>query len=81
MKKSIATTMTIIFSALAIILSNVMSAVVAYQYCDMVYGIEFKGYSAPASTAFALAIPFVLGIVICAIIAIVFHRKSKNAVA
>ncbi|MDR0840061.1 MAG: hypothetical protein LBN26_01565 [Christensenellaceae bacterium] len=76
MKKYFAMTCT--FSALAILLSNIMCAVVAYSYCDMLYGIEYKGYSAPASVAFVIAIPFVIGIAVCAIIAVVFYRKAKH---
>lgn len=63
------------FTALAIVLSDIMCAVVAYTYCDMLCGIEHAGYSAPASTAFLYAIPFVAGIVLCAILAIRFHKK------
>lgn len=76
MKKYFAMTCT--FSALAILLSNVMCAVVAFSYCDMLYGIEYKGYSAPASVAFVNAIPFVIGIVTCMIIAGAFYRKATK---
>lgn len=63
------------FVLLAILLSNVMCAVVAYNYCKLTFGAQYAGYSAPASTAFLLAIPYLAGIVICIILAFVFHRK------
>ena len=64
-----------LFTALAIVLSDIMCFVVAYNYRDMLCGIEHAGYSAPASTAFLYAIPFVVGIVVCAILAIKFRKK------
>ncbi len=50
----------IIFGVLAIVLSDIMCAVVAYNYRDMICGIEHLGYSAPAGTAFLLVIPYVM---------------------
>ena len=38
-----------LFGALAVLLSQVMCAVVAYGYCDMLWGIQYACYSAPAS--------------------------------
>ena len=64
-----------IFIVLAIILSNVMCAVVGYNYATMQWGIKYAGFSAPASIAFLYAIPFVVGIVVCAILAIKFRKK------
>ena len=69
-------TLSAIFWILAVILSNVMCAVVAYNYCDMVWGIRYAGYSAPASTAFILAIPYGIGIVVCVILALYFKKKN-----
>ena len=46
------------FAALAILLSDVMCAAVAFNYCDMLWGIRYASYSAPASTAFLLVIPY-----------------------
>ena len=69
--------MSCVFSAFAIVLSNVMCAVVSFRYCDMLYGIEYRGYSAPAEVAFVYAIPFVIGIALCAILAVVFYKKSR----
>ena len=64
-----------LFTALAIVLSDTMCFVVAYNYRDMLCGIEHAGYSAPASTAFLYAIPFVVGIIVCAVLAIRFRKK------
>lgn len=64
-----------IFIALAVILSGVMCAVVGYNYATMQWGIKYAGYSAPASTVFLYAIPFVIGIIVCAILAIRFRKK------
>lgn len=66
-----------LFTALAILLSDIMCFVVAYNYRDMLCGIEHAGYSAPASITFLYAIPFVIGIIVCAVLAIRFHKKSK----
>lgn len=67
-----------IFGLLAVLLSDIMCAVVAYNYCALLWGGQFAGYSVPASTAFTLAIPYVIGIVVCVILAVVL-RKRKNS--
>ena len=64
-----------LFAGLAIVLSNIMCFVVAYNYRDMLCGIAHSGYSAPASTALLYAIPFVVGIIVCVVLAIVLHKK------
>lgn len=65
-----------LFTALAIVLSDMMCFVVAYHYRDMLCGMEHAGYSAPASTAFLYAIPFAVGIIVCAVLAIRFRKKQ-----
>ncbi len=70
--------LSMIFGVSAILLSNIMCAVVAYNYCDMIWGIEYAGYGAPASTAFALAVPYAIGIVICIVLAIVFKKRAEK---
>ena len=67
-----------IFIALAIILSNVMCAVVAYNYCAMQWGEKYAGYSAPASVAFLYIIPYGIGIGVCAIVAMVLRKRKVN---
>ena len=64
-----------LFTVLAIVLSDIMCLVLAYTYRDMLCGIEHAGYSTPANTTFLYAIPFVVGIVVCAILAIKFRKK------
>lgn len=60
----------------AIILSNVMSAKVAFEYSNMLWGIKYAGYSAPANVAFVFAIPYLIGIIICLGLFLVARRKS-----
>lgn len=66
-----------IFIVLAVILSDVMCAVVAYNYCTMQWGIKYAGYSAPASVAFLYVIPYGIGIMACVIITMVLKKKGK----
>jgi len=67
-----------IFGLLAILLSDIMCAVVAYNYCKLLWGSQYAGYSASASTAFTLAIPYAIGIVVCVALAIVFKKKTNH---
>lgn len=67
------------FIGLAILLSNVMCATVAYRYCDMQWAGRYFLSSAPAWVSFLLVIPYAIGIVICMALAWLFsikHRKS-----
>lgn len=66
-----------LFAALAVVISNVMCFVVAYNYRDMLCGIEHAGYSAPAGTAFLYAVPFAVAVTVCAVLAIGFNKKSE----
>ena len=67
--------LSILFVILAIVLSDIMCFVVAYNYRSMLCGIEHAGFSAPASIAFLYAIPFMVGIMVCTILAIRFYKK------
>ena len=69
-------TLSTVFWVLAVLLSDVMCAVVAYAYCDMVWGIRYAGYSAPAGTAFLSGIPYAVGIFVCVILAIFFKGNA-----
>ena len=53
----------------------IAGAVIAYNYCDMMWGIKYAGYSAPVSTAFLVAIPFAIAIVVCVVIALYFKKR------
>ena len=66
-----------IFIALAILLSNVMCAVVAYNYCAMQWGAKYEMYSAPASVAFLYAIPFGIGIAVCIAVSVILRKNFK----
>lgn len=68
------------FAFLAIVLSDVMCAAVAYRYCSIQWGMQYAGYSAPASVAFLLMIPYAVGIAICAALAWFFHKKHQKIV-
>ena len=69
--------LSICFIILAVLLSDIMCAVVAYNYCDMQWGIQYAGYSAPAWTAFLLGIPFFIGVVVCIALSIFFKKKGQ----
>ncbi len=69
--------LSIIFAVLAVILSDVMCAVVAFNYCDMLWGAKYAGYSAPADVAFLYAIPFIIAILPCVVLAVVLRKKTK----
>ena len=63
---------------LAILSSNIMCARVAYEYCNMEWGIKYAGYSAPKEVAFLVAIPYIIGIIICICLYIFFKKKIKK---
>ena len=70
--------LSIVLWILAALLSDGMCAVVAYNYCDLLWGGQYAGYSAPTSTAFLYAIPFAIGIVLCVALAIVLGKKAAK---
>ena len=70
--------LSVVFGLFAIILSNVMCAVVAFNYRDMLCGIQHAGYSAPASIAFITAIPYLVAIIACIILAVIIKRKETE---
>lgn len=65
-----------IFAALAILLSNAMCAVVAYNYCALQWGGRYAGYGAPPSAAFLYCIPYGIGFIICMILARILKKRS-----
>ena len=72
-------TLSVCFVILARVLSDVMCAVTAYRYCDMIWGIRYAGYSAPASAALVTAVPFLIGIIACLVLAFVFRKGCITA--
>lgn len=69
--------MSSLFFALAILLSDLMCAVVAFDYRAMLCAIEHGCASAPASTAFLLAIPFGIGIALCLLAGCALRKKAR----
>ena len=66
-----------IFSLLAVLLTNVMIAVVAYNYGVMKVRVEHFECSAPADVVFVYAIPFLIGIFACVIVAVHYKKHGK----
>ena len=75
-RRSFVKTLSTLFWIIAVLLSDVMCGVVAYNFCDMKWGIKYAGYSAPASAAFLTAIPFAMAIVVCIVLALFFRKKA-----
>ena len=71
-------TLAISFVLVALILSHVMCASVAFAYCTMLWGIQYAGYSAPADVAFLLILPYMLGIIAALVIAYVFWKNYRK---
>lgn len=67
-----------VFTILAILLSDAMCATAAYAYCNMQWGIQYCGYSAPAGVAFLFIIPYAAGIAVCAILASAFYKRRHK---
>jgi len=63
---------------LALVLSHAMCATVAWIYRDIVCGMGHRGFSAPPDVAFWYAIPFAVAILLCLVLAYVFHRKMPS---
>ena len=66
-----------ILFTVTVLLSNIMCAVVAWTYRDIVCGMQHLGYSEPPSVAFLYAIPFLIGISACIVVAILLRKKAK----
>ena len=64
--------------AVALILSHCMCVHVAFAYCDMLWGIEYAGYSAPAYVVFFFSIPYLAMIVVALAIALLIWKKGKQ---
>lgn len=66
----------IVFAVLAILLSDIMCVVVSSSYTNMVWGIKYEGYSAPAWVSFLYVVPFAAAIIICLLLAAYFRKKA-----
>ncbi len=69
------------FVVAALVISHLMCGVVAWQYRGHICGVQHQGFSAPADVAYFYAIPFLVAIVACLILAFVNHRKYKKSIA
>ena len=67
-----------LFILLAVLLSDAMCAVVAYNYRAMECCAAHMGCSAPPDVAFLYAMPFLTGIVICLALAWRAGRKKQG---
>ena len=76
MKKD--TCLAYLFGGLGVLLSDVMCAAVAYNYCTLQWCGQYGGCSAPADTAFLLCIPYGVGVVICIALTWIFYKKHQK---
>lgn len=67
-------TLSVVFWILAALLSDVMCAVVVWNYCYLKWNGMLS--SAPPSTAFLLGIPFLVGVAVCVLLALHFGKKA-----
>ena len=67
-----------LFGAIAVLLSHVTCATVAYSYRDALCAAEHKGASAPASVAFFYAIPYAAAIISAIVLSILCYKKSRE---
>ena len=66
------------FGVLAVLLSDVMCAQVAYSYANLWWSGRVAGGSAPPSVALLLIIPYAAAIALCALVSYVFYRRGKR---
>lgn len=67
----------VIFTLFAILVSNIMCVTVAAGYQALLWGGKYAGYSAPPSTAFIYAIPYLIGILL--FLAMARHCRRRDA--
>ncbi len=65
-----------ILIVLSLVLSHIMCGVVAYNYCNLLWGGKYAGFSAPPGVAFFYAIPYIIAIVACLVLA--FYVNKRN---
>ena len=69
--------LSVAFTVLALLLSHLMCAVVAYNYCALWWGGRYAGWSFPPRVAFTLLIPYSAAIIVCLALAWLFRRKHN----
>lgn len=68
------------FFTLTIIFLCLMSANVAYKFCEMKYEIKYAGASAPASVSLLISIPYLFCIIIFSVFSFIFYKKINREV-
>ena len=68
----------VVFGVITVLLLCAMCATVAFSYAEMICAMNHCGASAPPEIAFFLAIPFLVGIAISAVLWTVFHKKLQR---
>lgn len=63
---------------LGLISSHAMFAVVAYNFCNLSWGMRYAGWSAGPNVAFFASIPFLFVMIVCFVIAIIAYKKSTR---
>lgn len=63
---------------ITLILSHSMCAVVTYNYCKFQYGSKYEGWSVSPVISFVLAIPYLIGILVCVILLVYFKWDKEN---
>ncbi len=67
-----------LFTVLALVFSHVLCIITAWYYRSAICGVMHYGDSAPPEVAFILAVPWLLPVIICTVLAIIFKKKSKR---
>lgn len=62
---------------LTLILSNIMCAVIGYNWAFMECGIHYRGYSAPVYTALFSGLPYFIVLLCCIIFTITLRKRMK----
>ena len=68
----------IAFTIIAILLSEIMCARIAYDYCSLEWGVKYAGYSGGPNLAFYLLVPYGIGILVCVTAAFICWKKWKK---
>lgn len=70
--------LSILFATVALIISHTMVAVVARNYANIICWSKHEGFSGNTSIAFILGIPYLIGLIVCIIFAVIFYRKGRK---
>lgn len=70
--------LSILFISVALIISHTMVAVVSRNYANIICWSEHEGFSGNTSIAFIIGIPYLIGLIVCIIFAIIFYKKGRR---